>query len=73
MLGPLLLKDDLGARVAAIAAECHHNSTNINIAILREWLAGGGLQPVSWATLIRAMADAGQVALAKQITAALNR
>lgn len=71
MLGPLLLQDSTGARVAAIEAQYHHDATRINLAILREWLAGGGLAPVTWATLTTAMADAGEVALAEQIKEAL--
>ena len=67
MLGSLLLQDDSGERVASLRAQYMLDTDDINIAILREWLKGGGLQPVTWATLTTAMAKAGQMALAKQI------
>ena len=73
MLGPLLLQDDSGVRVSAIESEHRGNTDLINLAILREWLAGGGLQPVTWATLTTAMKKAGQVALAEQIIDILQR
>ena len=72
MLGPLLLQDDSGARVAALKSENQGNADLINIAIFREWMEGGGLKPVTWATLSGAMADIGQVALAQQINDRLN-
>ena len=67
MLGPLLLRDDSGARTAALKAEHQGNTSLINLAVLQEWLEGGGLQPVTWATLSRVMASIGQVALAQQV------
>ena len=72
MLGSLLLQDDSGARVASLRAQYMLDTDEINIAILREWLTGGGLQPVTWATLVRAIAEAGQVALAKRMFDALQ-
>ena len=72
MLGPLLLWDDSGARTDALKAEHQGNADMINIAVLKKWLEGGGLQPVTWATLSRVMADIGQVALAQQINDILN-
>ena len=72
MLGSLLLQDDSGARVASLRAQYMLDTDEINIAILREWMNGGGLQPVTWATLVRAIAEAGQVALAKRMFDALQ-
>ena len=72
MLGPLLLNDTSGDRVAALREQYMLDADKINIAILREWLKGGGLQPVSWDTLTRAMADVGQVALAEQVRTQLT-
>ena len=72
MLGALLLDDTTGARVVAIEAEHRGNADRINQAIVQEWLQGGGKQPVSWATLTRAMAEVGQEVLAEQVTAELR-
>lgn len=71
MLGPLLLHDSTGAIVDAIVTEHRGNAEQIYSAIFREWLSGRGLQPITWATLTRAMVDAEQVALAEQITKSL--
>ena len=67
MLGPLLLQDDSGVKVSAIEAEHRGNADRVNLAILREWLTGGGLQPITWATLTTAMKKAGPVTLAERI------
>ena len=58
--------------MASLRAQYMLDTDEINIAILREWLTGGGLQPVTWATLVRAIAEAGQVALAKRMFDALQ-
>ena len=58
--------------MASLRAQYMLDTDEINIAILREWLNGGGLQPVTWATLVRAIAEAGQVALAKRMFDALQ-
>ena len=71
MLGPLLLQDSTGARVTAIKMQHLGDADLINLAILQKWLAGGGLHPVTWATLTSAIADAGQVAMAEQIKKAV--
>ena len=67
MLGPLLLQDDTGCRMASLEAEHRGNTDRINVALLTEWLEGGGLRPVTWATLTRAIDDIGKVALAQQL------
>ena len=67
MLGPLLLQDDSGVRVASLRAQYMLDTDEINLAILREWLEGRGLRPVTWDTLTTAMAEARLVALAEQI------
>ena len=58
--------------MAAIKAENQGNADLTNLAIFKEWMEGGGLQPVTWATLSGAMADIGQVALAQKINNRLN-
>ena len=72
MLGPLLLQDTSGSRIAALEAEHRCNADRINLAVMQEWLEGGGLRPVTWATLTRAMTDVGQTALAQQISETLH-
>ena len=51
-LGPLLLKDDTGCVTEAIENQYHLNAALINQEILKRWLAGTGLQPIQWSTLI---------------------
>ena len=55
-----------------IESECRGDAVKINSAIFRKWLSGSGLQPITWATLTRAMVDAGLVNLAEQITKSLS-
>lgn len=65
--GIVLLKDDNGDRTDAIVRECHERAEDINIKIFRLWVKGGGLQPVSWATLVGVLQDIGLNMLAKDI------
>ena len=54
--------------MAVLEAEHGGSGVYINQAILQEWLEGGGLRPVTWATLTKVMADIRQGALAKEIS-----
>ena len=72
MLGPLLLQDDRGTRVSAIEAEHRANADLVNLAILKEWLEGRGLRPVTWDTLTTTMVNAGLVILGEQINEGLQ-
>ena len=58
--------------MTAIWADYRGIVDGINIAIMAEWLKGGGLQPVTWATLTSTMAKAGEVALAEKINESLT-
>ena len=53
--------------MASLEAEHRGNTDRINVALLTEWLEGGGLRPVTWATLTRAIDDIGNVALAQRL------
>lgn len=52
MLGPLLLNDDTGSITDDIAKEFNKNAFDINFEILKRWIRGSGLTPVTWETLI---------------------
>ena len=67
MLGPLLLNDITGAVTGAIEGQCHHDAVNINLKILQKWISGGGIQPVTWSTLTKALRDVGLAELAREI------
>ena len=54
--------------MSAIEVEHRYNAYNVSLAILTEWLNGGGALPVTWATLTTAIFNAGQGALARQIS-----
>ena len=65
--GILLLQDSSAARVKALEREHSKQPQEINTAILAEWINEGGLQPVTWATLIDTLANAGLCALSEMI------
>lgn len=58
--GILILKDDYGDHIEAIIRELHKRAEDINKRIFRLWLKGG-LQPVSWATLVHVIQDMGLI------------
>ena len=65
--GILLLEDDGGDRTDAIIRELHERAEDINKRIFRLWVKGGGLQPVSWSTLVGVLHNIGLNALATDI------
>ena len=50
--GIFLLEDSNGAVVEALENEHLKNAERINLAILRKWLDGKGVKPVTWSTLV---------------------
>ena len=50
--GIFLLEDSNGAIVEALENEHLKNAERINLAILRKWLDGKGVKPVTWSTLV---------------------
>ena len=65
--GVFLLQDDDGSRTKAVEMEMRGNPTDINREIIRLWLLGQGIQPVSWDTLTTVLQDIGLNALAKGV------
>ena len=67
--GILLLNDQTGARITAIAQKHTNDGEKINIEILQEWLQGKGKKPVAWHTLVEVLEDTGLSELAADIRA----
>ena len=67
--GLLLLEDDTGARIHAIAHEHRDNAEQINTKVLQQWINGRGKQPVTWKTLIEVLHDIELSRLAGEIEA----
>jgi len=60
-LGILLLDDDDGRKVDAIAEKCG------SLGILKSWVQGEGLQPVTWRTLVQVLRESNFTDLAGEI------
>ena len=41
--------------MTALARQCGNVASEINMAILREWLLGSGVKPVTWGTLVEVL------------------
>ena len=65
--GILLLEDDFGHVVDAIAHEHHQDIEQITLKIPQLWINGAGQQPVSWATLIQVLRDVQLNELAEEM------
>ena len=68
--GSILLNDDRGTRTAVIEHnyENHHNKYPLIVVnILREWLLGKGLEPVTWKTLTDTLQECRLHTLADKI------
>ena len=65
--GTIILQDADGSKVSALELtwqrDCHHISRDI----LKAWLQGAGKQPVTYATLVGCLRDAGLDTLATDI------
>ena len=55
VFGTFLLKDDNQVRVTALARQFGNDTSEVNMAILREWLQGSGVKPVTWSTLVEVL------------------
>lgn len=64
--GILLLEDQTGTMVTAIASKRRGNAEPIVTEIFQKWLTGNG-KPVSWRTLIGVLRDTGLNVLAGDI------
>lgn len=65
--GVLLLDDATGSHIAAIESEARGNAARINGRVFQSWLAGGGKQPTTWATLVSVLQDTGLGGFAHEI------
>ena len=65
--GVLILNDNLGNQVDVIEEEYHGKPVRICRKILQEWLAGKGLRPVTWETLVQTLRDTKLTLLADKI------
>ena len=65
--GTLLLNDDNQVRVTALAVQFGNAANEINMAILREWLRGSGVKPVTWGKLVEVLKKCKLDELAEKI------
>ena len=65
--GVFLLQDDYSSRTKAVEKEMRGNPSDINCEIIRLWLRGQGIQPVSWDTFTIVLQDIGLNDLAKVV------
>jgi len=71
MFGVLLLNDETGAEISAIATKYRDNAEQINLEILRLWIGGKG-KPFSWDMLIDVLKATGLNTLASDIQNSLQ-
>ena len=57
--GAFLLEDTNAAIVEALEVEHTKNAERINMAILKKWLQGKGVKPVTWSTLVSVLKNIG--------------
>ena len=72
MFGPLLLNDDTGAITDTLAEQFHRNALDINSEVLKRWLRGNDLSPVTWETLVGVLKSIGLKELARKIETSLQ-
>ena len=65
--GILLLEEQTGERVSAIALKHMYDSEQTSLEILKEWFAGRGRHPVTWNTLIEVLHYTKLSTLAREI------
>ena len=72
MFGTLLLQDEYGNKMENITENCRGRPERITMEVLREWLAGKGVE-VSWDSLISTLTQSELPLMAKQIQMALDK
>ena len=72
MFGTLLLQDEYGNKMENITENCRGRPEMITMEVLREWLAGKGVE-VSWDSLISTLTQSELPLMAKQIQMALDK
>ena len=70
--GSILLNDVHGTVVQNIFQDKLKEIIPTNMEILRKWLTGSGIRPVTWQTLIKVMEASENTELARQIIEALT-
>ena len=71
IFGTLLLQDDTGSLMNSIQKQYSGNIEYIIVQILRMWLQGKGVQPVTWGSLIRVVRQCQSNILAADIEQAI--
>ena len=67
VFGTFLLNDDNQERVTALAKQFGNDTSEVNMAILREWLQGSGVKPVTWGKLVEVLKKCRLDELAEKI------
>ena len=57
--GVFLLEDTNGVIVEALKVEHMKNAERINMTVLKTWLQGKGVKPVTWSTLVSVLKNIG--------------
>lgn len=70
--GTFLLNDEKQVQVTALARQCGNVAIEINMAILRGWLLGSGVKPVTWGKLVEVLRNC-RLDLAEEIESHFNR
>ena len=70
--GVFLLNDENGDKMVVIKEDCRGISQKITMEVLREWLAGKGVE-VSWDSLIATLKKSKLPLMAQQIQMALDQ
>ena len=70
--GLLLLQDSVGAVMHSIKHQYNGSIHDIIMTTLQRWLQGGGLEPVTWSSLIGVLRDCGLEVLAAEIEQAIK-
>ena len=65
--GVFLLEDKTGAIIEALEKEHHWAAEQINMAILRKWLQGNGIKPVTWSSLVTVLREIEMNELADKV------
>ena len=72
VFGTLLLQDEYGNKMENITENCRGRPEMITMEVLREWLAGKGVE-VSWDSLISTLTQSELPLMARQIQMALDK
>ena len=73
MFGTFLLNDEKLVRVTALEKQYGNAASEINMAILREWLQGSGVEPVTWGKLVEVLKSCKLNHLAEKIESHFKR